>query len=344
MKKLSVILCAYNAEDFLKTAAKSVLDQTFKDLELIIVNDGSRDETLTIASQLATDDPRVTVVNIENGGLANARNVGLSKAKGEYVAFCDADDTLDTDCYQTMLKAVERDGSDLCISGYYHDTVLKDGTVSTVLFSEPDATYNTREELFKGLIGLKSKFIFDTCCNKLFKRSVIMGNNIQFPLGELFEDTAFVLSFLKISCKVTVLDRCFYHYMQRASGSITKAYNPRKLSDLKKRAVELKSFCETADSKVKAFCDLYYIKNVYSALANSFDDKNMSKSDRNALIKAEVTADEFVTCSKTASGVGLGGQLTVFVARKKGFYWHKLYCWSVHFMKTKMSSIFTKIK
>lgn len=344
MKSLSVILCAYNAESFLESAARSVLNQTFKDLELIIVNDGSCDETFAIASQLANDDPRVTVVNIENGGLANARNVGLSKAAGEYVAFFDADDTADDDCYETMLNAIERDGSDLCIAGYYHDTVLKDGTVSTVLFSEPDATYNTREELFQGFVGLKSKFILDAGWNKLYRRSIIAENNLKFPLGELFEDTAFVLSFLKISCKVTVLDKCFYHYMQRSSGSITKAYNPRKLGDLKKRALELKEFCKTADDTVQRFCDLYYIKNVYSALANSFDDKKMSKHDRNALIKAEVTAEEFKTFSKTAKGVGFGDKLTAFFAKKKSICWHKSYCWLVHFMKTKMSLVFAKIK
>lgn len=344
MKNLSVILCAYNAGDFLECAARSVLDQTFKDLELIIVNDGSCDGTPTIASQLAIKDPRVTVVNIENGGLANARNVGLSKATGEYVAFFDADDTADADYYETMLKAIERDGSDLCIAGYYHDTVLKDGKVSTVLFSEPDAIYYTREELFNGFVGLKSKFIFDAGWNKLYRRSIIFENNLKFPLGELFEDTAFVLSFLKVSCKVTVLDRCFYHYIQRTSGSITKAYNPRKLGDLKKRALELKDFCETANDTIQRFCDLYYIKNVYSALANSFDDKKMSKTDRNALIKAEVTEDNFKRFSKTAKGVGFGDKLTVFVAKKKCICWHKLYCWLVHFMKTKMSSIFAKIK
>lgn len=344
MKSLSVILCAYNAEDYLESAARSVLDQTFKDLELIIVNDGSCDGTLNVASRLANDDPRVTVVNIENGGLANARNVGLSKATGEYVAFFDADDTVDADCYEIMLKAIERDGSDLCIAGYYHDAVLKDGKVSTVLFSEPDAIYNNHEELFQGFVGLKSKFILDAGWNKLYRRSIIAENNLKFPLGELFEDTAFVLSFLKISCKVTVLDKCFYHYMQRSSGSITKAYNPRKLGDLKKRALELKEFCKNADGTVQNFCDLYYIKNVYSALANSFDDKKMSKPDRNALIKSEVTAEEFKTFSKTAKGVGFGDKLTVFFAKKKSICWHKSYCWLVHFMKTKMSLVFAKIK
>ena len=344
MKSLSVILCAYNAEEFLESAARSVLDQTFESLELIIVNDGSRDGTLLIAEQLATDDPRVTVVNIENGGLANARNVGLSKATGEYVAFFDADDTVDADCYETMLNTIERDGSDICIAGYYHDTVLKDGKVSTVLFSEPDATYNTRYELFKGIVGLKSKFILDAGWNKIYRRSIIVENNLKFPVGELFEDTAFVLSFLKTSCKITVIDRCFYHYMQRASGSITKAYNPRKLGDLKKRALEFKEFCKDADITVQNFCDLYYIKNVYSALANSFDDMKMSTLERNALIKAEVTAEEFKTLSKTAKGVGFGDKLTVFVAGKTGVCWHKCYCWLVHLVKTKMSSFFAKIK
>ncbi len=344
MPKISVILCAYNAEGYLEAAVRSVLDQTQKDLELIIVNDGSRDSTPAVASQLAHCDPRVQVVNIENGGLANARNVGLGMARGEYVAFFDADDTAELDCYSEMYEAIERDESDLCIAGYFHDTVLKNGKVSTVKVTEPNALYHTREELFKGIVGLKSKFILDAGWNKLYRRSVLVENGLRFPLGELFEDTAFVLSFLRASCRVTVLDKCFYHYMQRQSGSITKAYNPRKSGDLKKRASELKAFCREADATVQSFCDLYYIKNVYSALANSFDDKAMSRSKRNELIKAEVTAEEFKGLSKTAEGVGFADRLTVFIARKKGLFWHKMYCKAVHFVKTRLSVLFAKIR
>ena len=344
MPKISVILCAYNAERYLEAAARSVLDQTLKDLELIIVNDGSCDLTPAVASQLAAGDSRVRVVNIENGGLANARNVGLSYAKGDYIAFFDADDTADLDCYEVMLNAIEVDGSDLCIAGYYHDTVTKNGGISTVKVSEPDAKYRTREDLFEGLVGLKSKFILDAGWNKLYRRSVLAENSLKFPLGELFEDTAFVLSFLNISCRVTVLDKCFYHYMQRPSGSITRSYNPRKLGDLKKRALELKNFCLKADSRVKGFCDLYYIKNVYSALANSFDDKEMTKAFRNALIKTEVTAKDFKDFANTAKGIGLSDKLTVFIAKRKCICWHKGYCRLIYLMKTKFSVLFAKIK
>ena len=105
MPKISVILCAFNAEDTLSAAVRSVLLQTQSDFELIIVNDGSRDKTQAVASQFCLEDPRVRLVNIENGGLSNARNVGMSLAKGEFVAFCDADDTVDQTAFETLRYA-----------------------------------------------------------------------------------------------------------------------------------------------------------------------------------------------------------------------------------------------
>lgn len=343
MPKISVILCAYNAEEFLADAVNSVLGQTFEDLELIIVNDGSRDSTPAVASQFCQTDQRVRLVNIENGGLSNARNVGLGEATGDFIVFCDADDTVDREALDVMYDTVCRDATDLVICGYHHDTVKADGSVSTVDFFEPSAVYNTREQLFSGIIGLKSKFILDAGWNKLFRRSIIVDNGLKMAVGELFEDTDFVLSFLECSSKVSVLSDCFYHYVQRSNGSITKRYDERKLRDLKKRHKKLADFTANADESVKRYVALYYVKNIYSALANSFDTKEMTKAERKALFHNELGSKEFENAAKSSKGVGFSDRLTVFVAKQPEWV-GRLYCWGIHFMKSHLAGLFAKLK
>ncbi len=343
MPKISVILCAYNAEEFLTDAINSVLGQTFEDIELIIVNDGSRDSTPAVASQFCQADQRVRLVNIENGGLSNARNVGLGEATGDFIVFCDADDTVDREALDVMYDAVCRDAADLVICGYHHDTVRSDGSVSTVDLFEPSAVYNTREQLFGGIIGLKSKFILDAGWNKLFRRSVIVENGLKMAVGELFEDTDFVLSFLECSSKVSVLSDCFYHYVQRSNGSITKRYDERKLRDLKKRHRRLADFTADADESVKRYVAFYYVKNVFSALANSFDSKEMTKAERKALFHNELGSKEFETAAKNAKGVGFFDRVTVFAAKCPEWV-GRLYCWGIHFMKSHAAGLFVKLK
>ncbi len=344
MPKISVILCAYNAEETLSAAVQSVLGQTQGDLELIIVNDGSRDETQAVASQFCQEDKRVRLVNIENGGLSNARNVGIKEAQGDFIAFCDADDKVDGMAFEIMLRAIETDGTDMVMCGYFHDTEQPDGTVSSIAVSQPRAVYMTREELFGGIVGLKSKFIFDASWNKLFKRSVIAENGLLMRVGELFEDTAFVISFLECSPKVSVLPDCFYHYIQRSNGSITKKFDPRKLNDLKRRYEQLAEFCAMADSDVKRFVELYYIKNVYSALANSFDSNEFSKRERKLLFKEEFSSQKFKQCAKNAKGIGRSDALTVFVARLGWLWLNRFYCKGIHYMKSRAATLFAKVK
>ena len=343
MPKISVILCAYNAEEFLADAVNSVLGQTFEDFELIIVNDGSRDSTPAVASQFRQTDKRVRLVNIENGGLSNARNVGINEATGDFIVFCDADDTVDREALDVMYDVVCRDATDLVICGYHHDTVKADGSVSKVDFFEPSAVYNTREQLFSGIIGLKSKFILDAGWNKLFRRSIIVDNGLKMAVGELFEDTDFVLSFLECSSKVSVLSDCFYHYVQRSNGSITKRYDERKLRDLKKRHRRLAEFTLDADDSVKRYVAFYYVKNVYSALANSFDSREMTRAERKTLFNKELGSTEFKTAVKSAKGVGLSDRLTVFVAKCPEWV-ERIYCWGIHFMKSNLAELFAKLK
>lgn len=344
MPKISVILCAYNAADTLSAAALSVLSQTERDIELIIVNDGSTDSTSAEAARLALLDRRVRVINRENGGLSRARNTGMAAASGEYIAFCDADDTVDEKALQTMLCEAESSGSDMVMCGYHHDTVKGDGSVGTVDFFEPENRFTSRAELFGRLIGLKSKFILDASWNKLYRASIIKENGLKMPEGELFEDTAFVLSFLNVSCRVSVLPHCFYHYVQRGGKSITKSYDKRKLEDLKKRYLALKDFTAEADAGVKRFCELYYVKNVYSVLANTFSDRSMSGKQRRSLFKNEIKNADFKQSAENAQGNCAADRVALAVARTGSVLLSLCFCGVLCFLKTKTAALFAKIK
>ncbi len=342
MPKISAIICAYNAADTLKKAALSVLGQSFDDIELIVVNDGSSDSTAEVCSELGKLDTRVKLVDIQNGGVARARNIALEHAEGEYVTFCDADDYLDDGAFETMYNAIEGNGSDMLICGYYHETVTKNG-LSRVEVTAKDAVYTSKQEIYSDFIELKSKYLIDAMCNKLFRRSVVVENGLKFPEGELFEDTAFNLDFLEASERLTVLNKCYYHYIQHKGRRVTGQYNFEKLQYLTDRYYKLLRFCTDGGKHLQSFCHLYHIRNVYSCLSASFGAE-MSRRERKALIKDAINDGLFLECAKNADGVGLANRLTVKVARSKSLFLNRLYCKGIYVAKTKAAVLFTKFK
>lgn len=344
MPKISVIICAYNSAAFIKKAVESCLGQTLSDIEVILVNDGSADNTLELCEEFSRIDPRVKVIDIENGGPANARNVGMLEATGEYIAFCDADDYIELDAFEVMYDAALSNDSDMVICGLYHELYKNERSVSIHRVFVDAAVYETQDELLKDFIQLKSGFILDSSCNKIFKRSVIIENSLTMPIGELFEDTSFVLSFLNKSCKVSVLDRCFYHYILREKGSITRSYDKRKLTDLNRLYSELKSFTDKADDNVKSFCDMFYIRTVFSCLCELYGKGVTSRKEKISVVKSAVQSQVFKTAVKTAKSNGFSDKVTLIVARSKCVWLCRLYSHVLWFMKNKARRLFAKLK
>ena len=186
MPKISVIIPVYNVEKYLAECLTSVVNQTFKDIEIICVNDGSTDNSPKILEEFAQKDDRIRIINQENQGLSAARNTGLDVETGEYVSFLDSDDFVRTDLYADIQKLLPAEL--ICFNAKIFPISEKYRTLQ-----------NYTQCQFDGEQPMEEKLILKTnvhVWNKVFRTSIIKENNIRFPKGLYFEDFPFVCEYM----------------------------------------------------------------------------------------------------------------------------------------------------
>ncbi|ANS74233.1 hypothetical protein AWM70_06245 [Paenibacillus yonginensis] len=223
---VSVIVPVYNVEAFLRKCLDSICGQTYSNLEIIVVNDGTRDGSQAIINEYARKDTRIRPLVQANGGLSSARNTGMDAATGDYLAFVDSDDWVAPDLFEHMVRLAEDTQSDIVVCNY--DKVYADYTERKYL-NLGEETVNVRE---LGLAEYMYRYLFTyehghEVWNKLYRRSLIEEHAVRFePNKEIFsEDLMFNLYVLCHAGRITSLNRSFYYYLQR-EGSIMKIPNP----------------------------------------------------------------------------------------------------------------------
>ena len=216
MKKISVIIPIYNVEKYLKRCIESIIKQTYSNLEIILVDDGSPDGCAKICDEYKNKDERIVVIHKKNGGLSDARNAGLKVATGVIISYIDSDDYVDLDMYEKMTKAMEEKNADIVVCGTNID--YEDGHTK-VKCEKEEKSFN-REE---ALIELNSFKSFDMAVwNKLYKREVV--DKIEFPVGKKSEDYFVMYQYFARAKKVVIINQAKYHYFQR-SNSISRGKN-----------------------------------------------------------------------------------------------------------------------
>lgn len=212
MKKVSVIVPVYNVEDQIANCIKTILQQTYENLELILIDDNSSDKSGQICNKYSTDSRVKVIHNIKNYGVSYARNEGLKLASGDYIAFCDADDYYSENYVESMLATALKQNADITICGYYIKTnnALTSSVVTT-------SRYVVKDEIIKH-IALDNEF-GGFCWNKLFKRTVL--KNKEFPVTlDILEDTYFLCDVLQNECKVYYLAEALYYYCYRSTSAV----------------------------------------------------------------------------------------------------------------------------
>ena len=214
---VSVIVAAYNIEDYIERCLISIINQSFKDLEIIVVNDGSTDKTLEKIQKMADKDSRIIIIDKENGGVNSARNIGLRKAVGKYILFVDGDDWLEIDTIQKLYENITLKNLDILLYNAYESYDSGKKEMNTFL-TDIGSDYLKELLLAKIMPCVWCKFIRKECIE-----------NIEFPINvEFGEDLVVVCDLFSRNLKIGTLSENLYNYYQR-TDSVTKTISSKML-------------------------------------------------------------------------------------------------------------------
>lgn len=293
---VSVIIPAYNVEAYVEAAVRSVLDQTLTDIEVIVVDDGSHDETGAILDRMALQDPRLTALHVPNGGAPTARNLAIDRARGRYLVFVDADD----ECAPTMLEhlasIMERDHCDLAVCGFEIVTTTGYGNgddsgddTYVEVKQVPDATYATAEDFHRASPALFDNNMFYPPWNKMFLASRLNELGIRYR-DVFWDDFPFVLDYIRDVQSVSMTSEPLYRFFRRRADSETARYRD---GVFEKRETEndwmrelYRHWNMEDDANADEMVSRRYIERLVGCVANECSPKNpKSFSQKRAKVK-----------------------------------------------------------
>lgn len=230
MSKISVIIPIYNCEQYLEKCLNSLINQTLKDIEIILINDGSTDNSLKIIEKF--DDTRIKLINKENGGQSSARNKGLEIANGEYIGFIDSDDWIDSDYYEKLYNTALKYNADIAMTDFIR---IGPNKHKIRLNIKSEKVYKTIEEKIQIANALKEGCIW----NKIYKKEIL--TNLRFNEGMYFEDGPFTIKALFNSKTLVTVPDTFYYYYQNPKSTV-KTMDAKKRNDKQKSKREILDF------------------------------------------------------------------------------------------------------
>lgn len=231
---VSVIVPIYKTEKYLEQCVKSLLYQTYQNIEILLIDDGSPDECPVLCDLFATIDRRVRVIHKENGGLSSARKTGIRNVTGEYVLIVDSDDWIDPDTISRCVETALQDNADCVMFSYVREYSGK--SIDTLLF-DSDFSYDVsqaEEKIHRRIVGAKGEELrephridsFSSVCMKLYRTEIAKkGRIVSERVVGTSEDTIFNLFALE-NCRISYVNCCFYHYRKNNEQSITARYKP----------------------------------------------------------------------------------------------------------------------
>ena len=280
---VSVIVPIYNVELYLSKCINSIINQTYSNLEIILVDDGSTDNCGIICDKYAKEDNRIVVIHKSNGGLSSARNAGLDASNGELIGFVDADDYLELNMYEKLIENMNQYNSDIAICDYYF---VRNNKININSKFENNMFVSVGKEKFNNVQNEYSR-ITEPSWNKLYKS--ILFENIRYPKGKIFEDSYILCDILDKAKNVSYLLEPLYYYVYRKNSIIhsfsvrhfnsvdsinkrIKFFNDKRYYDLAKEEKNRKMNCLIINlSKMKRYGikDKKIEKKYYQELVNT---------------------------------------------------------------------------
>lgn len=267
--KVSIIIPVYNVEKYIEECMESVVNQTLEEIEIIIVNDGTQDNSMKKIERFLSDE-RITIVNKKNGGVSSARNTGMEIAKGEYISFVDPDDFIEL----TMIEDLYKDAEDADI--IFSDFILYDNLSKC---KRREINYEKKTKI-GSMIWTNQLLKFKCVTSKLYKRSFLKENHILFIEKIITEDVPFNFTAFITSNNVKYINKFHYYYRQNRNGSTTT--NPDKTKEIeayKKIIIYLEKIMEKIEKNDFKTTRVYLVMTYYKALSYKAQNMDISLSE-----------------------------------------------------------------
>ena len=298
MEKVTIIMPVFNVENYVAKAIESVLNQTYKNIELIIIDDGSEDDTRNICNRYKNDYRVKLVLKDKNTGVANSRNIGIDIADGSYIVFVDGDDYVDNNMIEKYMRIIEKYKVDLVTAGIYEEIVKKNNKykiLREIKFEEK--MYTTVESLKQDFVKLWDNHILYNIANKFYNMEIIKKNKITFPEIDFGEDMRFNWNYLMKINNMYNTNECFYHYVRERVGSATTTHKDNLFELRKKEYIDFENFFKKfgiSEGEGKEFLSRRHIDRVIGCIEGIFyesKDKNSRKNRINIILNDIYTVE-----------------------------------------------------
>lgn len=346
---ISVIVPAYNAEKVVGDCLNSILEQTLQNIEIIVVDDGSKDSTRKILREFCEKDSRVRVIEKDqNEGLSAARNSALKIAQGKYIGFVDADDWVEKDYFESMYSA--GNGADLIVTGYQHDTMSEDRKelhISRTVCMTGGYFDNKREVVSKAA-DIDTVKMFAYTWNKLYERSLIEENGLKFSKQVLIEDFIFnTLYWDKIS-SICIVPKSGYHYIKASKEALTQKFLPDFLEIMNKRFDYMKTLMVGnsvySDSVKEQLANIYIKHALAGVVRNCAPEGRYSFFEQHHRTKILLKNERSIEASHNAKGHSKQEKICNLLFKTRLTFLVLCFGKILYAMQTKSKTIFDRLK
>ncbi len=292
---ISVVIPVYNTEKYVEKCVESVKNQTYKNVEIILVDDGSPDGSPALLDRIARENENIKVVHKKNGGLSSARNAGMEVMTGEYVLFLDSDDTLTEKTLETLFDAMQKENAQSAFSTKYYEVAEIGGDKKLQIHFASDIRFDNSREFALEMLIKKSRAWRATAV--LYKTDVIRENKIIFPVGATSEDFAFNIKFYTYAEKIALCEEPTLIYFRR-NGSITKSFDNNYMQSIKVIIDTANWFFDNNkefESEREIAINSLFCRNIVTYLFSAMSKKNsMTNAQKRKFVKENILYSEVV--------------------------------------------------
>ena len=290
--KISVIIPVYNTKKYIARCLNSIISQTFKDFEIIVIDDGSTDNSKNIIKDIMTKhtDVAINYIYQKNAGQAAARNLGISKAKGEYISFVDSDDYLDDTMFEALYKEAVKSNADIVVNAYRN--VYEDNEYT---FVSKNFKFWSEDNAVNYMVSNAAPW------GKLIKTSILQDNHLDFPSGIYYEDVAIVPAYALYVNKISYVAEPHYNYLQRVGSVMNQTAYNKKFEDIFAALNNLKTEFDKAGKfeTYKKELEYIYINHLLCAASQRFLlYDNLKEAKENVYKISDIMKENFPDCKK----------------------------------------------